>query len=645
MLRQSRLPYLGQMVGISFYRFRAKVGADARWREWPHLLLAIGVVQAAYWLLIAPAFYPVPRPAEQFAIERVEIAQLETAGAAGLSQASFEKTALPVDLCCESALYAFRLTFQVDTVPADGLGEVSHAHADNVFTYVNGELAFGRGSVEPGLSTMHSYAERPVRRIPPALLREGTNTITYVAAAGAGGHGIYVHDPVIGPYKPVYETQQMQAFLRDEYLVASVTIGLSVGLIALLGWLRSGRNPFLFWMGMLSGSWGLSLLMMMTDAPPLAAGPWIHLNSVVGMVIPLAGVNLANNWGPRSIPRLLPASLAIWVAAITASSILIAERGMGGPAEWVLFATTALYAFIYSALIVWNLPAIGRERHWEAAVFLLLATIAVAMAVWQIFGTGTGMPTNYAVPILLLALVAAFVARNIRLFRSAEDIAGLLKVKLDERTAELGAAHAREKTLLREQAHQEERRRIMADMHDGMGSNLMSMLLSARRGNAEPEAVARGLQSAIDEMRLMIDSMDSVGESLGAALVLFRERAQSRVTDAGFAFAWHQPSDTTLPLLQPRPVLQVFRVLQEAVTNALKHSDGDTITVDVASRSIAVRDNGSSVGKVRAGGRGLENMAARAEMIGGEFTLQRECDWTVARIQLPDSTLGDKTDG
>jgi signal transduction histidine kinase len=201
-------------------------------------------------------------------------------------------------------------------------------------------------------------------------------------------------------------------------------------------------------------------------------------------------------------------------------------------------------------------------------------------------------------------------------------------------------AHQREKVLLREQPHQDERRRIMADMHDGLGSQLMGMLLSARRGRAEPEAVARGLQGAIDEMRLMIDSMDSVGESLGSALALFRERAQDRVTAAGFVFAWHDRGEGRLPALPPRAVLQVFRVLQESVTNALKHSNGNAVRINVACHMIEVCDNGSVLGDERPGGRGLENMAARASAIGAAFALVREGDLTVARITLPKSAQG-----
>jgi signal transduction histidine kinase len=93
--------------------------------------------------------------------------------------------------------------------------------------------------------------------------------------------------------------------------------------------------------------------------------------------------------------------------------------------------------------------------------------------------------------------------------------------------------------------------------------------------------------------------------------------------------------------MPPRSVLQVFRVLQEAMTNALKHSDGNRIEVLVERDAISVLDNGSRFEGPRAGGRGLENMATRATAVGGEFSMERRDGWTIARIALP--TVGAST--
>jgi len=179
--------------------------------------------------------------------------------------------------------------------------------------------------------------------------------------------------------------------------------------------------------------------------------------------------------------------------------------------------------------------------------------------------------------------------------------------------------------MMRQQAHDAERRRIMQDIHDGLGSQLMSMMLSARLGEAEPAQVAEGLQAVIDEMRLMVDSMDSVGESLEAALATFRARMQPRVVAAGLQFDWTQADDLDLPNYGPREVLQLFRILQEAVTNALKHSNASRLAVEIGHEGkgaviVRISDNGLGMATPDVG-KGLANMKRRAEAIGAGFAL------------------------
>ncbi|NVE93740.1 sensor histidine kinase [Altererythrobacter lutimaris] len=234
----------------------------------------------------------------------------------------------------------------------------------------------------------------------------------------------------------------------------------------------------------------------------------------------------------------------------------------------------------------------------------------------------------YATPrhgiLLALGLLGAMVFHQMRARKLSEDLNGELNRKLVAHKAELADVHLREKRWVREQAFSEERQRIMRDMHDGLGSQLMGMLLAARRGKAEPEKVAEGLQQVVDELRLMIDSMDSVGESLGSALASFRNRLQPRVEDAGFAFRWDNQLGDDLPSYPPRTALQLFRIMQEAVANALKHSGGSVITISLTKNTVAgdwleviIADDGPGIDGPRIGGHGLDNMAARAAKEGG----------------------------
>ncbi|MEL1251284.1 sensor histidine kinase [Aurantiacibacter gilvus] len=612
----------------------------ARQRDWRQLALAIVVLQAAYWLFLGPLFEPVQRPLDRIQPTAIEVAEIDAPTWEAASSASYHAVDVPWEECCEEGYRAVRVTFALDEIPPTGIGEVPIIGADNYTAWINGSQHYAEGRMELPDISYHGRAYRGINRLPAGLLNLGENQLTYVLVSEEGTGGFFAASPYLGEYDAVIAQFGFRNFLLNEYLLICSVIGALVALLAFVGWARGGFQRYLFWLGTLSGSW--AFLIFQSDwADPWFTGRLFALvSSCAMMLIPVAWVNMTNNWAGHRLPYVLPASLVIYAAGVVIFNLANAGDAGTNLAAMFSYIVSGVLALAVLGLLAWKVRHIGREHTWEFAVFVLCATVLAGEALGEIFDLNIGSPTDYILPFLLVALAAAFFARNIRLFRSSEEINTLLQGQLDERTAELATAHQREKVLLREQAHQDERRRIMADMHDGLGSQLMSLLLLARRGKADPERVTRGLQGALDEMRLMIDSMDSVGESLASALALFRERAAERATGAGFAIEWNDTAEGYLPNLSPRAVLQVFRVLQEALTNALKHSDGTVVTVNVASHAISVCDNGTLLGDERPGGRGLENMTARASAIGGSFTLRREGEQTVARIELPQEQGG-----
>jgi two-component system, NarL family, sensor histidine kinase UhpB len=154
--------------------------------------------------------------------------------------------------------------------------------------------------------------------------------------------------------------------------------------------------------------------------------------------------------------------------------------------------------------------------------------------------------------------------------------------------------------------------------------------------------MGEGIQSVIDEMRLMINSMDSVGESLAVALATFHERVEARIEAAGRTLVWVDQSGGKFPDYSAREVLQVFRILQEAVGNALKHSSGKTITVLIVRCPdpafpirITVSDDGAGMGAKPRKGRGLDNMRARAEAVGGSIFLSNSGHGLSVQLDIP----------
>ncbi|WP_128892075.1 ATP-binding protein [Erythrobacter sp. HKB08] len=605
------------------------------------LLGIVLLVQAIVWLGIIPLFDAETNSIDYVKITGFEHAEVEDPAWETVASADFEETEPVLRICCDAGYHAVRMTFDLDEVPEEGLGLIHELYAPTFEIRLNDVLIYEEGSLDLDAIGFEGLGHRAITPLPSAVLREGENELVYTIAQKEGWLASTASYSLIASQAELDRVFGHRLFMLNEYKFISITIGYFVALLAFLGWVRGDRQPYLFWLGTLATLWAFGLHQQKWHDLPLPADWRALLMGVLLIALAFAWVMTINAWGPGRVRRVGLIS-AVLMAILTAASIAaylyqLSHGEILISAEIVVFIATALGGLGFIGLLLAKLPKISRTLHWEFAIFFAMAVLLLRELAIRIFDLPMILALDYVLPLLLVALAAAFFARNIRLFRSSEQINALLQEQLDERTAQLAVAHEREKVLVAEQAYQEERQRILRDMHDGLGSSLMSMLLAARRGKADPERVANGLQGVIDEMRLLIDSMDTVGESLQSALSLFRNRAEERVPESGFSLTWEDRSDGQLPELPPRTVLQVFRVMQEALTNALKHSTGRSITIRVEPGVISVIDDGDSFDGPRDGGRGLENMAARSRQIGGDFTIGREEGKTVARITLPTS--------
>ena len=209
-------------------------------------------------------------------------------------------------------------------------------------------------------------------------------------------------------------------------------------------------------------------------------------------------------------------------------------------------------------------------------------------------------------------------------------------------------------------AQETERKRIARELHDGVGQILSGVKF---RLEALPGEAALSEKTAA---RIV-----NVGGFLSRAIAEVRRVSQnlmpSELVDLGLEPALHalcrefkgrSGVSVTLQIrripagVAPEFGSALFRIVQEALNNAGKHSKADSVTVDLSRRGgeflLNVSDNGigfrpgekrSSGGK----GIGLGNMRERAELLGGSFELQSKPGaGTVIRVRIPLTGLKDK---
>lgn len=239
-----------------------------------------------------------------------------------------------------------------------------------------------------------------------------------------------------------------------------------------------------------------------------------------------------------------------------------------------------------------------------------------------------------------LAIVASLARTASEARRTVVTANEQLGLMLARREAELEKSYLTQRTLLQQQATLEERQRLVRDMHDGIGGQLLGLLVQAKRRDISPETIEIGLQQSMNDLRLIVDSMDSAEESINSTLRSFEHRIRGQVEAAGVAFAvaYDMPDDTPAP--GPSTTLQVLRILQEGVTNALRHSQARTIRLcciqdQSGAISLTIADDGSGIDNSAPKGRGLLNMQSRAAALGGTLNVSSDKGGTRIELVLP----------
>ena len=242
------------------------------------------------------------------------------------------------------------------------------------------------------------------------------------------------------------------------------------------------------------------------------------------------------------------------------------------------------------------------------------------------------------------AIMTVMVIRARKNSRDIEVLNQTLEKRVADKHLELQQNYSQMAEAERREAIANERQRMVREMHDGLGGQLVStlaMVESRQFSNSEVEAA---LRDSLDDLRIMVLSMDHDIESLGELLALVRERIEPRLSRQGISLKWsvHYPDGEDG--LDQEQVAHVLRIIQEAFANVLRHAQATEIALEAsvsAGRiSIALQDNGcglsGSASSEVFGGSGLNNMSVRAEKLGGSLEVQ-ECgggDGPGTRVEL-----------
>lgn len=193
----------------------------------------------------------------------------------------------------------------------------------------------------------------------------------------------------------------------------------------------------------------------------------------------------------------------------------------------------------------------------------------------------------------------------------------------------------------------EERHRIARDLHDDVSGRLM---ISLHRPDAD--GMRQDVREAMADIRTIVTGLAGQPRELADLLADLQEESRSRCEVAGFSLDWPPDENEHSCQLDYAVYRNLLALFRESVSNALRHSGGDRVTIRTTLAggrlSAQVTDNGTS----RPGdalprsddGHGLDNCRLRARALDGHFTFEQTPAGSTARFDIGLSATPAATD-
>jgi signal transduction histidine kinase len=196
-------------------------------------------------------------------------------------------------------------------------------------------------------------------------------------------------------------------------------------------------------------------------------------------------------------------------------------------------------------------------------------------------------------------------------------------------------------------AREEERRRLRRDLHDGLGPQLASLTLTIAAAREllrqDVDAADRLLQelaihtqTAIADIRRVVYALRPPAlDDLGLLLAL-REQA-AHYSRVGLQITIDGPDH--LPPLPAAVEVAAYRIVQEALTNVVRHARAQSCAVSLTlsdALDVEISDDGVGLPLARRAGVGLTSMRERTEELGGTCEIESTSGrGTCIRVRLP----------
>ncbi|MDR1989819.1 MAG: hypothetical protein LBQ09_06255 [Acidobacteriaceae bacterium] len=510
--------------------------------------------------------------------------------------------------------------------------------------YLNGTLLDrDRSLVEPLTRAWNMTRYMPL----PAPLLKPDGNILLVRVSGIAAYQPGLGPTVIGDASAVRPLYDRAYRLRHDFQLYSMAVTLTLGCLFFIMWLLRRSERIFGWYALESFAWALvAVNQSATSTWPLAStDAWEAVNMIALIIYSASFTMFTLSFADRRLPRL---QAALWLlTACQIIAMVVAPHAAIEPVRAVLM-TMVVASVIITCVAFIAFALTSRRAEHLAMALCMMFFIVVGVHDWLEF---LGLFSNniyYSalasqVTMLAMALLLAvrFVESQWRIEKFNDELTAKIAAAQTELAETLGRQHKLEIT----NAHLHERLALAYDLHDGLGGTLINNIIALEQAPRDLAAerfltVLRELRDDLQGIIEAVASESSSAASLAELIAPLRHRITQLFEARGIRCRWILPEAGDMRLHDVRVGADVMRLLQEGLTNALRHSGATHVEVTLAASgttlALSIVDNGRGFDPhAGSAGLGLRSMRARAERLSGTFGMHSSDKGTTLSVTIP----------
>jgi signal transduction histidine kinase len=419
-----------------------------------------------------------------------------------------------------------------------------------------------------------------------------------------------------------------QMFRQVEINEVLLAFGIGLSLVSFFLWGVRRNDTVYLWFSGMSLCWSVVTLHMTIYHNPIPYDYWLPLVHVAidGAIFCMYGFigRLIDGAKRPRRERLLLA----WTFVASISHFLVKPEYFFIVAySFHLAGTLALGAIVYRVA-----SQALRFRQRQAVIITGALAIQITLFVHNIYlmffapsvrWEGSIFYAHFGIPLLFMIFVGSLLSRFNGALETAENLNRELEQKVELSRQVIEKSFAERRVLEIQQAAEQERLKIYRDLHDDVGSKLLSIMHADRDSKLGDMA-----RSALESLRQAVSKANNPDQMLASFIDDIREETELRLRGSGHEVEWTQSAEMPTMIIPSTVAFNLNRILKEIVSNIIRHAEAQRVLVQTKLEGdkieFIIHDDGRGFDKHGPLGNGINNIISRAKEIGASVSWHSE---------------------